>query len=86
MNIVTWLIFGLITGVTAHLLDSSEARGGLLGTVLLGILGAMVGGLLANLIFGANLTGFSLVSFVVAILGSLLLLFVQRAVRRTSSI
>lgn len=83
MNIVSWIIFGVITGISAHMLDSSAERGGLLGTILLGVLGALVGGLLANVVVGTTLSGFNLVSFALAIFGSLILLFIQKMVRRT---
>lgn len=83
MNILTWIIFGGLIGTVAHLLDPGDERSSLLGTVVLGVLGALVGGLLANLVFGVNVSGFNFASFAVAILGALLLMFVQRAVRRT---
>lgn len=82
-NLLSWLIFGLVVGVIAHLVDPADNRGSFLGTIILGILGALVGGLIANLVLGAQgISSFNLSSFLVAVLGSLLLLFVQRAVRR----
>lgn len=74
-----WAIFGLITGVIANIIDPHPARGGILGAIILGILGAILGGFLGNIILGIGVTGFSLSSFVIAILGSLLLLFIARA-------
>lgn len=82
MNILSWLIFGTIVGIVANAIDPTPNRGGVLGSVLLGIVGAMVGGFLANLVFGINITGFNVTSFLVAIGGSLLLLFVGKALRR----
>lgn len=82
MNFFSWIIFGLIIGIIANLLDPEPEKGGILGTIILGVVGALVGGLLANLVFGIGVTGFNFTSFVVAILGSLFLLFVQRATRR----
>ena len=82
MNIVAWIVFGLIVGVVTHLVDPAESWGGILGTIILGIIGSVVGGVLANLTLGLSVTGFNFQSFVIAILGALLVLFVQRSFRR----
>ena len=83
MNILSWILFGLVVGIIANALDPNPNRGGVLGAVLLGIAGALLGGFVANLFFGISVTGFNLTSFLVAIAGSLLLLFLGRAFRRT---
>ncbi len=80
MNILAWIVFGLIAGSIANLLDPQPSSGGALTSIILGIMGAVIGGMVANLLFGASITGFNINSFVIAILGSLLLLFVERAV------
>jgi len=82
MNILSWILFGLIVGIVANAVDPSPNRGGVLGAILLGIAGALAGGFLANLVFGITVTGFNLTSFLVAIAGSLLLLILGRAMRR----
>jgi uncharacterized membrane protein YeaQ/YmgE (transglycosylase-associated protein family) len=82
MNVLSWILFGLIVGIVANAIDPSPNRGGILGSILLGIVGAIVGGFLSNLVFGINVTGFNLTSFLVAIAGSLILLLIGRAVRR----
>lgn len=82
MNVLSWILFGIIVGIVAHAIDPSPNRGGILGTTLLGIVGALVGGFLANLVFGITVTGFNLTSFLVAIAGSLILLLIGRAVRK----
>jgi uncharacterized membrane protein YeaQ/YmgE (transglycosylase-associated protein family) len=82
MNILAWVVFGLIAGTIANLIDPQPSSGGLLGSIVLGILGAVVGGFVANLLFGLNVTGFNFTSFVISVLGSLLLLFIGRAIRR----
>lgn len=82
MNIISWILFGLVVGIVANALDPNPNRGGVLGAVLLGIAGALLGGFVANLLFGISVTGFNLTSFLVAIAGSLLLLFLGRAFRR----
>ena len=81
MNILTWIVFGLIVGLVANLLDPDPAQGGVLGAVILGILGAVLGGFLGDLVFGVGVSGFNISSFIVAIAGSLILLFIGRAFR-----
>ena len=82
MNILSWILFGLVVGIIAHSLDSSAENRGILGSILLGIVGALVGGFLANLIFGITVAGFSITAFLVAVVSSLLLLFLGKAVRK----
>lgn len=79
MNILSWILFGAAAGVLANVIDPSPARGGIIGAVVLGILGAVLGGLISNIVFGVGMSGFNLQSLVVATLGALLLLFLQRA-------
>lgn len=82
MDIVSWVIFGLIVGIIANIIDPRPSSGGILGAIVLGIVGALLGGFLGNLLFGVGVTGFNFSSFIVAILGSLLLLFISRALVR----
>lgn len=81
MSVIDWIIFGLIAGTVANAIDPRPSSGGIIGATVLGIVGAMVGGFLANIILGLDVTGLNLTSFVVAITGSLLLLLVGRALR-----
>lgn len=82
MSVLSWIIFGLIAGTLANIIDPRPSSGGIVGAIILGIVGALVGGFLANMLLGIDVTGFNLTSFVVAIAGSLLLLFVGRALRQ----
>lgn len=78
MNILAWIIFGGIVGLVANIIDPYQAKGGLLGAIILGVLGSMLGGFLGNLIFGFGVSGFNFPSFAVAVLGSLFLLLIER--------
>lgn len=82
MEFVGWIVFGLMAGVIANMIDPGKTRGGLVGTVILGVLGAIVGGFLANIIFGVGITSFSLISFIIAVIGAIALLFVGRSLER----
>lgn len=79
MTIIYWIIFGLIAGGVANFISPSS-KGGILGSIVLGIIGAVVGGYLGQKLFGVGVgvTGFNLPSFVVAVAGSLLVLFIGR--------
>jgi uncharacterized membrane protein YeaQ/YmgE (transglycosylase-associated protein family) len=82
-NILLWCVFGLLAGVVAKFIGDRGQRtdpAGIVLTIVLGIAGAVIGGWISSLIFGWNLAEFSLVGFVVAVLGALLLLFLYRMV------
>jgi uncharacterized membrane protein YeaQ/YmgE (transglycosylase-associated protein family) len=79
MNVLFWIAFGLIAGATAKLIMPGKDPGGCLVTIIIGILGAMLGGYIGTEIldFG-TVTGFNLRSFGIAVLGSVLLLTLYR--------
>ncbi|MDO8488003.1 MAG: GlsB/YeaQ/YmgE family stress response membrane protein [bacterium] len=81
MEIIYWIVFGLIAGSIANFIAPSS-QGGIVGSIVLGIIGAIVGGYLGQRFFGAGVTGFNVTSFVVAIGGSLLVLFIGRLLMR----
>lgn len=78
MGILAWILFGLIAGAIAKFIMPGDDPGGIIVTILIGIAGAFVGGFIGSLLFGTDITGFNLGSFVIAILGALLLLFLYR--------
>jgi uncharacterized membrane protein YeaQ/YmgE (transglycosylase-associated protein family) len=83
VNILLWVVFGLIAGAVAQFIMPGRGPGGndatgLLITILLGIAGAVVGGFLSSQLFGWDVTGFNLPSFAIAIIGALLLLVLYR--------
>jgi uncharacterized membrane protein YeaQ/YmgE (transglycosylase-associated protein family) len=75
MGIVGWLLLGLVAGLIAKALYRAPEPGGLLGTLAVGIGGAVVGGLIASLLgIGAVSSFFNLGTWLIAIGGALLLL------------
>jgi len=68
-SIIGWLVIGLIAGALAKLIMPGKDPGGIIVTLLLGIVGAILGGWLGGLIFGQPLQGFSFVSLILAIVG-----------------
>ncbi|KKR70006.1 MAG: Transglycosylase-associated protein [Candidatus Woesebacteria bacterium GW2011_GWA2_40_7b] len=79
--IIYWAVFGLIAGSIANFITPSSS-GGIIGSIVLGIIGAVVGGYLGQKFFGVGVTGFNLMSFAVAVGGSLLVIFVGRVLMR----
>ena len=77
MSILYWIVFGLIAGSIAEFLAPSS-QGGIVGSIILGIIGAVVGGYLGQRFFGVGVTGFNLMSFVVAVIGALIVLLIVR--------
>ncbi|EGB4680460.1 GlsB/YeaQ/YmgE family stress response membrane protein [Salmonella enterica] len=83
MGIIAWIVFGLIAGVIAKLLMPGRDGGGYILTCILGIVGAVVGGWLATMFgIGGSISGFNLHSFLVAVVGAIVVLVIFRLLRR----
>ena len=81
MGIISWIVLGAIAGFLANMIVGG--REGLIGTIILGIVGAVVGGYIATTVFHkGDVTGVNIESIVIAVLGAILVLFVWRAVTR----
>ncbi len=74
MNPLSWILLGLITGIGITLTHARPSTDDLVGATLLGISGAIIGGLFASLLLGQDLGGFSIVSLLLAAAGSMMLL------------
>ena len=80
MNIIAWVILGLIAGAIAKAIYPGEQGGGILGTIVLGIIGAFVGGSLFSLLNTGNLAigsaaSLSIPGIFVAVLGAIIAIF-----------
>ena len=80
MGIIAWIVVGLIAGALAKLIMPGDDPGGIIVTILLGIVGAFVGGFVVNLLGGAGVSGFNLWSILVATIGAIILLAIYRMV------
>ena len=81
MGILGWIVLGLIAGAIAKLIMPGDDPGGIIVTMLLGIIGAVLGGFLGSRIFGIGLQTFwNLQTWIVAIIGSLILLGIYRLI------
>ena len=77
MGILYWLIFGLIAGAVAKLIMPGKQGGGIILTIILGIVGAVVGGFIGTHVLGfGDISGFDLRSMAIAVGGALVVLIV----------
>jgi uncharacterized membrane protein YeaQ/YmgE (transglycosylase-associated protein family) len=79
MGLLSWIVLGLIAGVIAEFLVGGGF--GLIGSIILGIVGAVVGGFIAQALGFGDVSGFDLRSIVIAVVGSIVVIGVIRAVR-----
>ena len=85
MGLISWLVVGIATGVLARWLVPGPDPGRSVVTLILGMAGASVGGLMAGVVGGSGTTEFDVRTVLVAMLGALGLLYVYgHVVRRTT--
>jgi len=80
VGILLWIIFGLIVGAVAKWIVPGSGPGGWLGDIIVGIIGALLGGWLYGIFSHVGVTGFNIGSFICAIVGAVVLLAILRAV------
>ena len=81
MGILSWIVLGAISGFLANLVVGG--REGVIGTIILGIVGAVVGGYLAQAILHkGDVTGVNVESIVISVVGAIVVLFAWRALTR----
>lgn len=80
-GLIAWVLFGLVAGVVAKLLMPGKDPGGCIVTSLIGIAGALLGGFLATALGFGGVAAWDWRSFLIAVIGALLLLAIYRAVR-----
>jgi uncharacterized membrane protein YeaQ/YmgE (transglycosylase-associated protein family) len=79
MGIILWIIFGALAGWIASAIMKSND--GVLMDIVIGIVGAVLGGWIMSLFGQGGVSGFNLYSFLVAILGAVVLIWIVRAIR-----
>ncbi|MBF2004925.1 GlsB/YeaQ/YmgE family stress response membrane protein [Chlorogloeopsis fritschii PCC 9212] len=90
MNILAWIVLGLIAGAIAKAIYPGHQGGGILGTILLGIIGAFIGGTLGVFFSTGTLTlaapTLSIPGILLAILGAIIAIFIWNALTRRSTV
>ncbi len=82
MGWLIWIILGLVAGILAKWIMPGRDPGGFIVTIILGIIGALIGGFISTRLGFGDVTGFNLPSIVIAVLGSIVLLLVYRMVKK----
>lgn len=82
MSFLAWVGLGLIAGAVAKFIMPGKDPGGLIATVLIGILGALLGGAIGTRAGWGEVTGYDIRSLAIATAGAILLLIVYRILRR----
>jgi uncharacterized membrane protein YeaQ/YmgE (transglycosylase-associated protein family) len=84
MSILLYIVFGALVGWIASIIMGRNAEQGAIGNIVVGIVGAIVGGWIMEALGSAGVTGFNLRSFLVALGGAVLLLFLFNMFRRST--
>lgn len=78
MSFIIWLVFGALVGWIASMIMGTDAQQGAIGNIVVGILGAFIGGFVMNAMGQSGVTGFNFYSTFVAILGAVVLIWLFR--------
>ncbi len=85
MGILGWIVLGLIAGAIAKAILPGRQGGGWIATLILGVVGALLGGFIGSAVFNIGLEGFfSIQTWIVAIVGSIVVLLIYGLVTRGS--
>ena len=84
MGIIAWIIIGALAGWIASMITKTNAQMGGLANIVVGIIGALVGGFLSNLLGGEGFTGFNIWSLFISVVGAVILLSLVKAFTKSS--
>lgn len=79
MGVIGWIILGALAGWIASKITGNDREMGAMANIVVGIIGAFIGGLVMNLLGGSGITGLNLWSFAVALVGAVVLLLIVNA-------
>ena len=82
MGWLVWIVLGLVAGIIAKFAMPGRDPGGIFITIIIGIVGALLGGFISSRLGFGDVTGFNLPSIVIAVLGAILLLFIYRMLKQ----
>jgi len=82
MGIISWLIIGGFAGWIASKITGSDKSMGLMANIIVGIIGAFIGGYVFSFLGKTGVTGFNLYSLIVAVVGATLLLFIVKTIKK----
>ncbi len=86
MGVLSWIIFGLIAGAIAKAIHPGKDPGGWIVTIIIGIIGGVVGGWIGMMIWHHDVNDWSLYSFLMAVVGAIIVLAIYRMITRRKTI
>lgn len=81
MVIILWIIFGALAGWIASIVMKTNSQQGTVMDIILGVVGAIVGGFLMGLVGQSGVTGFNLYSLIVAVIGAVVVIYIGRMLK-----
>ncbi|TSC68864.1 MAG: transglycosylase [Parcubacteria group bacterium Gr01-1014_56] len=81
MGVIIWIVFGALVGWVASMIMNTDAEQGAMLNIIIGIVGAVIGGFIMSFLGQSGVDGFNLYSFLVALLGACALIAIVKAVR-----
>jgi len=81
MGILLWVVFGLLAGIIARCIMPGKEHMGIFMTIILGIIGALIGGVVSTALGFGKVNGFNIYSIAIATVGSIIVLFVIHKIR-----
>lgn len=82
MGPIGWIVLGGLAGWIASKFVGVDKDQGIIGNIIVGIIGALLGGWVFNLVGGSGVSGFNIWSFFVALVGAVIVLFIWKAIRQ----
>lgn len=82
MSILLWIVLGALAGWLASIVMKTNGSQSLLGDIMLGVIGALVGGFVMNFLDQPGVTGFNLYSILIAVIGAIALIYLGRLLQR----
>lgn len=83
MGIISWIVIGALAGWLASMITGNNEKMGAGKNIIVGILGAFIGGFVMNILGGTGVTGFNIWSLIVSVVGAVILLFIINAFMKT---
>lgn len=84
MGIILWIIFGALVGWIASIIMKTDPEQGAVLNIVVGIVGAVIGGFVMSFFGQSGVTGFNLYNFIVALVGAIVLIAIVKMVRRSA--
>lgn len=82
MGLISWIVIGGLAGWIASKFMGTDKSQGVFINIVVGVIGAFIGGFVMNLIGGQGVTGFNLWSFIVSLIGSIIFLWILKMIRK----